>query len=157
MQTELRPRGHRGAARSARGAGRQRGVTLMELLTVVTVVGILSAISVPTYRSYMIRAQRTEAKNGLLATAGALERCFTRFNAYDDANCAAANDLPRTLAEGNYQISASVLDGGRFTLHAVPQGGQAEDTECQTLTLDQRGDRDVTNGNTKDKLFCWNR
>jgi type IV pilus assembly protein PilE len=141
----------------ARGPGRQRGVTLMELLTVVTVVGILSAISVPTYRSYVIRAQRTEAKNALMATAGALERCFTRYNAYNDADCAAADELPRTLAEGNYQIQAPTLDAGRFVLHAVPQGGQTEDTECQTLTLDSRNERNVANGATKDRLFCWNR
>jgi type IV pilus assembly protein PilE len=129
----------------------------MELLTVVTVVGILSAISVPTYRSYMIRAQRTEAKNALMATAGALERCFTRFNAYDDDDCAAAEELPRTLAEGNYQIQAQTLEPGLFVLHAVPQGGQTEDEECQTLTLDSRNERNVTNGATKDRLFCWNR
>ena len=141
----------------ARGAHRQRGMTLMELLTVVTVIGILSAISVPTYRSYVIRAQRTEAKNALLSTAGALERCFTRFNAYDDDDCEAANELPRTLAEGNYEISASTLAAGAFTLHAVPKGGQVEDTECQTLTLDSRNQKGVTNGATGTWERCWNR
>ena len=135
----------------------QRGVTLMELLTVVVVVGILSAISVPTYRSYVIRAQRTEAKNALMSTAGALERCFTRFNAYDDAGCAAAGALPQTLAEGNYEIDADELEAGSFELHAVPQGGQAEDGECQTLTIDHRGTRGVTGGATRDAQFCWGR
>ncbi len=32
----------------------------------------------------------------------------------------------------------SALAAGAFTLHAVPKGGQVEDTECQTLTLDSR-------------------
>lgn len=158
MDSESRPdQGASTGAAAPGGARRQRGMTLMELLTVVTVIGILSAISVPTYRSYVIRAQRTEAKNALLATAGALERCFTRYNAYNDADCEAANDLPRMLIEGNYEISADVLEGGRFTLHAVPKNGQTEDTECQTLTLDQRGERDVTDGATKDGQFCWSR
>jgi prepilin-type N-terminal cleavage/methylation domain-containing protein len=49
---------------------RQRGVTLMELLTVVTVLGILTSVSVPTYRQYVMRAQRTEAKAALMARAG---------------------------------------------------------------------------------------
>jgi type IV pilus assembly protein PilE len=147
----------RSRRRSRPGARRQQGVTLMELLTVVVVIGILSAISVPTYRAYVIRAQRTEAKNALLATAGALERCFTRMNAYDDDDCEAANELPRTLAEGNYQIVADTLDPGFFELHAVPQGGQTEDDECQTLTLDSRNERGVTGGATRDAQFCWNR
>lgn len=146
----------RGAGR-ARAASRQRGVTLMELLTVVVVIGVLSAISVPTYRSYVIRAQRTEAKNALMATAGALERCFTRFNAYDDANCAVAGALPQVLAEGHYEIQADTLEAGSFELHAVPQGGQEADTECQTLTLDSRSERGVADGATKDAAFCWGR
>ncbi|MCC6170692.1 MAG: prepilin-type N-terminal cleavage/methylation domain-containing protein [Gammaproteobacteria bacterium] len=152
---------HIGLATTSRATrpvrARQHGVTLMELLTVVVVVGILSTIAVPTYRSYVIRAQRTEAKNALLATAGALERCFTRFNAYDDANCAAANELPRTLPEGNYRIEADTLEAGNFELHAVPLGGQTEDAECRTLTLDLRNERGVTGGATKDAQFCWNR
>lgn len=154
--TRTRARRPRGAGR-VRPHDRQRGVTLMELLTVVVVIGILSAISVPTYRSYVIRAQRTEAKNALMSTAGALERCFTRFNAYDDAGCAAAGALPQALAEGHYEIQADTLDAGRFVLHAVPQGGQEEDAECQTLTLDSRSVRGVAGGATKDAAFCWNR
>jgi type IV pilus assembly protein PilE len=151
FETSMPRAGHHPPAR------RQRGVTLMELLTVVVVIGILSAISVPTYRSYVIRAQRTEAKNALMSTAAALERCFTRFNAYDDGDCEVAADLPRDLAEGNYRIEAEALEAGSFELHAVPLSGQAEDTECQTLTLDQRNTRGVTGGATKDAQFCWAR
>src|SRR5262249_29419776 len=62
------------------------GVTLMELLTVVVIVGILSAIAIPSYRGYVIRANRADAKTGLLATAGSLERCFTRDNTYATCN-----------------------------------------------------------------------
>ncbi|MCP5471262.1 MAG: type IV pilin protein [Sinobacteraceae bacterium] len=136
---------------------RQHGFSLMELLTTLVVVGILSAIAVPTYRSYVIQAKRTEAKSALLATAGALERCFTRFNAYDDSQCAAAAELPRTLIEGNYQIQAQSLTAGAFMLHAVPQAGQTRDTDCQTLTLDHRNNRGVAGGASKDAQFCWSR
>ena len=135
----------------------QRGVTLMELLIAMVVVGILAAIAIPSYRSYVIRVQRTEAKSALLATAGALERCFTRFNAYDDEDCAAAQELPRTLAEGRYQIQAPTLTAGSFVLHAVPQAGQTEDAECRTLTLDNRNERGVAGGATRDAQHCWNR
>jgi len=135
----------------------QRGVTLMELLTVVTVIGILASISVPTYRQYVMRAQRTEAKAALMARAGALERCFTRFNAYDDADCLVAASFPEALAEGHYTITAPTLTAGTFTLNAVPMGGQENDADCQTLTLDGRNQRGVAGGATRDALYCWSR
>ncbi len=137
---------------------RQTGVTLMELLTVVTVLGILTSISVPTYRQYVIRAQRTEAKSALMAQSAGLERCFTRFNAYNNAGCASFTGLPRNLAEGNYRLQfAAAPAAGAYTLQAVPLAGQAEDTDCQTLTLNQRGDRNVTNSPTRDRNYCWSR
>jgi prepilin-type N-terminal cleavage/methylation domain-containing protein len=33
-------------------------MTLMELLTVVAVLGIIAAIAVPSYRRYLVRSQR---------------------------------------------------------------------------------------------------
>ena len=65
--------------------------------------------------------------------------------------------LPQVLAEGHYEIQADTLEAGSFELHAVPQGGQEADTECQTLTLDSRSERGVADGATKDAAFCWGR
>ena len=45
---------------------RQTGVTLLELMVTLSIVGILAAISVTTYRSYSMRANRTEARTALL-------------------------------------------------------------------------------------------
>jgi type IV pilus assembly protein PilE len=45
---------------------RQRGVTLLELMTVVMIIGVLASVAIPTYRSYLLRAQRTDATAALL-------------------------------------------------------------------------------------------
>jgi type IV pilus assembly protein PilE len=135
----------------------QRGVTLMELLIVMVVVSILSSLAVPSYQRYVTRAQRSAAKSDLLATSAALERCFARLNAYDHVDCDAAGALPRTVAEGRYQIRANALTAGAFALWAVPLGAQTRDTDCQTLTLDNRNQRGVTGGATQTGPQCWAR
>ena len=123
---------------------RQRGVTLMELMVVVVIIGILSAIAYPSYRAQVRRSNRTEARVALEQTAGALEKCYTRHMAYDQfANCPAANQINAAAIwatpGGLYLIDATVLNGTQFTLRARPQGAQATDTACAALTLDQTG------------------
>lgn len=134
-----------------------RGITLIELLIVVVVIGILTGIAVPSYRSYMIRTNRTEAKAALMAAAGALERCFTRFNAYDDPGCEAATNLGGagiTTENGHYLITGAITPT-TFVLTAAPQGGQTRDTGCGSLTLDEANVRGRTG--TKPVGECWGR
>jgi type IV pilus assembly protein PilE len=131
---------------------KQRGVTLMELMVVLVVIGILTAIAYPSYRAQVRRSNRTEARVALEQTAGALEKCYTRYMAYNDmANCPVANqfDGGGTVAtpKGYYQLSAPTLDGTQFTVRADAQGGQASDTGCTRLELDQTGNRTPAN--------CW--
>jgi type IV pilus assembly protein PilE len=135
---------------------RQSGVTLIELMTVMVVLAVLSAIAIPAYRNYVVRANRSDAKTALLFNAGALERCFTRYNSYvfnaDPAlGCTVA--FPAASANGYYQITAPTRTASSFSLTATPQGGQAADTGCGNLTLDSANTRDKSG--TKPLSECW--
>ena len=143
------------------------GVTLLELLITLAILGILTAIAVPSYRSYVVRANRTDAKAALMSAAEALERCYTRNNSYVDAPpnapCATASSLPYTVATGDYQISAdpgppaphSGINAQGFALIATPLGPQAQDLTCGSFTLDDTNQRGVTGrGAAAD---CWAR
>jgi type IV pilus assembly protein PilE len=137
----------------------QRGVTLIELMIVVTIVGILAAVGVPSYRAHIVRVKRSEAKTELMAVAQQLERCYTRGNRYEDGGTNGCPgfpiDVPRTGGSVTYQITADIDedDGQSFTLTAAPQGGQVRDTACGSLTLNQLGVRGVSSG--ADPATCW--
>lgn len=132
---------------------KQRGITLIELMTVLVIVAILAAVAIPGYRQQMLRTNRTNAKTALTQTAQTLERCFTRTNTY--VGCVA---LPFTTPEGNYQISeAAAATATTFSLQAVPQGTQTDDTQCATFTLNQANARAVTGSLSATPNQCWSR
>ena len=82
----------------------QAGVTLVELMVVVLIIGIIAAFAVPSYRQSVLRTNRTDAKVALTSRAAGLERCFTRYRAYNSANCDSFTWLPETTDNGTYRI-----------------------------------------------------
>lgn len=128
---------------------RSNGFTLIELMIVVAIIGILAAIAYPAYTSQIMKTQRTDAKDALLAAAHNLERCYTEYNAYNNAACPA---VPATSNEGYYSITVSALSASGYTLTATPiSGAVVNDAECKTFTIDNKGAQDSTpsGGN------CW--
>ena len=131
-----------------------RGFTLVELMIVVVIIGILAAFAYPSYQEQVRKTKRSDGKAMLMEVAQELERCYTRFGAYDNAACSAANDLPKTSPEEHYEISATALSATAFTLDATPQGSQANDTECAVLRLTSTGVQGSQGGNL-DPNGCW--
>lgn len=123
-----------------------KGFTLIELMIVIVIVAVLAAIAYPAYTNQVQKARRADATTALLGAAQQLERCFTRFNAYNAAGC------PDSFATENgfYAISIIARDATSFTLSAAPQGAQSADP-CGTFTLDHRGNRTPL----PDANRCW--
>src|SRR5690606_34262393 len=136
------------AVRAAGGAWRKmRGITLIELMTVVAVVAILGTIAVSSYRSYLLRTNRTEAKTALLRVQAAQEKFFLQNNRYatndelDDAPPAGLG-IPTSTPSNYYTISLVNVTGTTYTAQAVAINGQTQDVAaCQTLTINQNGTR----------------
>ena len=126
---------------------RSRGMTLIELMTVVVVVAILGSIAVSSYRSYLLRTNRTEARMALLRIQAAQEKFFLQNNRYadndelDDAPPAGLG-VPTTTPSNYYTVSLTNVTDTTYTAQAVAANGQTQDkAACRTLTINHNGTR----------------
>lgn len=135
----------------------QSGVTLIELIIVVVIVGILAAVAVPSYRQYVVRSQRADATAALLALATAQEKFYLQCNTYA-ADLGAANDcvagevaFSDTSEKGWYDLSITAASDTDFTVRAEPAAGeaQANDAACTFFQVNGRGVRTASGAD------CW--
>jgi type IV pilus assembly protein PilE len=135
----------------------QSGFTLIELMVVVMIVGIISAIAYPSYREQVRRSNRSEAKIALEEKAQALEKCFTRSMDFTSAACANARANVFT-PNRTYQVGVNPgipTTATTFALIATPQGNQAGDAECLNFTLNESGLRGVSGSASATPERCW--
>jgi type IV pilus assembly protein PilE len=143
---------------------KQSGVTLVELMISVGIIGILAAIAYPSYQAQVRRGNRTDAKAELMEAAQEMEKCFTRFGRYlptAAGQCVAFDDINdasgRPSEKGKYVVT---FDGTQpptdttYRLIATRVAGSGPDPECGNFTLDQTGLRGVVGG-TDTAQRCW--
>ncbi|MEL6869107.1 MAG: type IV pilin protein [Pseudomonadota bacterium] len=140
-------------------AMKQRGMTLIELLLVIVILGIIVSIALPGYQDSVRKARRADSQAVMLELAQWMERFYTENGRYDQDRAGAAVAPPPILLasprEGTtifYNMVVATPDDQSFTITATPNGGQVGD-KCGNLTLNQASTRGVSTSVPVSE--CW--
>ena len=150
---------------------KQKGFTLIEMMIVVAILGIVSAIAVPSYMDYVTKGKRTDAKVELLRMAQLQESYFVQNLSYakDFTSATNAGGLgltgPIESEQGEYTILLNPTPAGcggtsvspctGFTLTADAGTIQSNDAKCLDFTLTNTGVKGVTGAHSATPRDCW--
>lgn len=121
------------------------GFNLIELLIVVTIVGILAAIAFPSYQNSVRKGNRTDGQSALLEALSSMEKYFYNENTYttDLTKLGYSSATGAITAQGHYALSVAAATKNCpiatcVTLQATAINNQIPDGD---LTLDTRGQK----------------
>jgi type IV pilus assembly protein PilE len=127
----------------------QHGFSLIEIMVTIGIVGLLTAIAMPSYNAYVLKAHRVDAVRSLTAFRQAFERCYSQNFTYLNAGttpCPAAPGTATTSTNGYYDISFPTLTQSQYVIWAVATNNQVNDSQCQTFVVTNAGQQTATNG-----------
>lgn len=149
-----------------------RGFTLIEIMIAVAILGIISAIALPSFFDAIRKSRRTDAFTALSAVQQAQERWRANNPTYTDRLSALPSasepglGLPATTANGYYTvaIASAAATGYIVTATPVSTGSQVKDGACARLRVEVAvgnvtyGSATTTGGfDTAASNRCWSR
>jgi type IV pilus assembly protein PilE len=135
----------------------------------MVIVGILAAIAVPAYSSYVLKSHRTDAKTALLDMASLEERFFSTNNSYSQtpSDLGYTGVVPFPVGSGYYNITVltavaatapSGLTNGTpasYIITAAATGNQVNDAACASFTINSAGQQSATGTDPQASTDCW--
>lgn len=140
----------------------RKGFTLIELMIVVVIISILSALAIPSYQRYVLRTHRKDAMSALQGLAQAMERYYVQHNnTYIGADTGGvpnffASTSPTDGGTARYNLRITGATASAYTLQAQPVGAQANDGLIQLDNTGRRAWDKDNSGAFSASEFSWN-
>ena len=126
-----------------------KGFSLIELLIAVAIVGILSAIAVPSYGNYIARGVLTTAQSDLALLSLKYENRYQRMLSYPTIAKTDTAGLKEIVPgwmpaseQSDFEFSSSNATGATYTLVAT---GKSSRVNGCVITIDHHGEKSITN------------
>lgn len=142
----------------------QGGVTLIEGLTALVAVTVMTAIAIPMWRTHVLRMQRADGAAALTVIQAAQDEYFGRHARYANDR-QLATPKPQGLAQqahspkGFYRLTIVTSgDGLGYTAsaHAMAAVLRQKDERCTVLRVDHNGVRRASDARGEDQsATCW--
>lgn len=132
-----------------------KGLTLIELLIALAILGLLSGLAWPSYQQQTIRSRRVEGQSVLMSLHIEQSRWYSLHGQY--AQSLSETGWPSLSPNGHYRLEISEVSASGYTLRALAQGAQAQDPLCARLQLRQLDTATVLLGTAErsDLADCW--
>lgn len=136
---------------------KNKGMTLIELMVVVAIVGILAAVAYPSYTNYILRSKRTECRAAIMQVMQQQERYFTQNNTYlsfatTDANIPMKQFSGDNAAASACRVSAAACSGSLTACVTVTATPIKADPVIGTITIQSDGTKGCSG---TDQTKCW--
>jgi type IV pilus assembly protein PilE len=132
---------------------RAKGLTLIELLCVIAIIGILAAISYPMFAEQSAKGRRASARALIYEVLQHEERFYTENNTYTTNLAALGLPSPLQTDQGTHVITLAVGPTGNLTTSVSITGtALVADSKCTTLTLTSANGQ---SGTGSQPAVCW--